>query len=304
MKTILLNKVDNVEVVINSDKVKASPGSKIAREYIKKGSPIRKFGVNIGIASKDIKKGSIVDHRVISELNSLSINTNSISISSTELPDHLLHFSGYLNADGSAGTRNYLCIATSVHCVSGICEHAIKVIKREILPKYENVDGVVLLKHNYGCGVAIDALDSEIPRRTLSNLMLNPNFGGYALLIGLGCEKLRHEMMLSSLSKNLGVAFNHDSLYIQSIEEKGFGAIVSEICEKADLALNNLNLRQRQRLPISKLVIGMQCGMEAMHFRAYRQIPCLVECLIFLLKRVERLCFLRIQSAWMPNLIL
>ena len=99
-------------------------------------------------------------------------------------------FEGFRNPDGSVGTKNVLAISTSVQCVAGTLQFAIKRIKAELLPKYPNVDDVVGLTHNYGCGVAINAPLAIVPIRTLQNLALNPNFGGEVMVVGLGCEKL------------------------------------------------------------------------------------------------------------------
>ena len=75
-------------------------------------------------------------------------------------------------------------------------EFALKRIKAELLPKYPNVDDVVVLTHAYGCGVAINAPAAVVPIRTLQNLANNPNFGGEVLVVGLGCEKLVPERLL------------------------------------------------------------------------------------------------------------
>ena len=56
-------------------------------------------------------------------------------------------FEGFRNADGSVGTRNILAITTTVQCVSGVVEHAVKRIKAELLPRYPNVDDVVGRAH-------------------------------------------------------------------------------------------------------------------------------------------------------------
>src|SRR4029450_1074729 len=72
-------------------------------------------------------------------------------------------FEGYRNADGSVGTRNILAITTTVQCVAGVVDFAVRRIKSELLPKYPNVDDVVGLEHSYGCGVAIDAPDAVAP---------------------------------------------------------------------------------------------------------------------------------------------
>ena len=52
------------------------------------------------------------------------------------------------------------------------------------------------LEHGYGCGVAIDAPDAVVPIRTLRNISLNPNFGGEVMVVSLGCEKLQPERLL------------------------------------------------------------------------------------------------------------
>ncbi len=262
MKSLLLDPIDTVEVVLASGDKTLTPGTKIARIKLSEGDPILKYGVTIGTASKDIEAGERVDHHVMTELRNPQITrTRSDQPELPALPAHLSNFQGYQNTDGSAATRNYLCIATSVHCVAGVAEHAVEKIRRDLLPRYPNVDGVVLLNHSYGCGVAIDAQEAHIPRRTLSNIMLNPNFGGYALFLGLGCEKLRHQMMIASLSDRTGPPkLDHDSIYFQEVDGLGFAAIISAICDKAELALARLNERQRAPIPISKLTIGMQCG--------------------------------------------
>jgi galactarate dehydratase len=87
-------------------------------------------------------------------------------------------------------------ITTTVQCVAGVVEHAVARIKAELLPRYPNVDDVVGLEHGYGCGVAIDAPDAQIPIRTLRNISKNPNFGGEILVVSLGCEKLQPERLL------------------------------------------------------------------------------------------------------------
>src|SRR2546430_16809013 len=72
-------------------------------------------------------------------------------------------FEGFRNTDGSAGTKNILGISSSVQCVKGTMEYAVKRIRNELLPKYPNVDDVVPLTHAYGCGVAITAPDAVVP---------------------------------------------------------------------------------------------------------------------------------------------
>lgn len=55
---------------------------------------------------------------------------------------------------------------------------------------------MVDLEDIYGCGVAIEAAEAEIPIRTLRNISFNPNFGGGTMVVSLGCEKLQPDRLL------------------------------------------------------------------------------------------------------------
>ncbi|WP_207302182.1 UxaA family hydrolase, partial [Klebsiella quasipneumoniae] len=132
-------------------------------------------------------------------------------------------FEGYRNTDGSVGTRNLLGITTSVHCVAGVVDYVVKIIERDLLPKYPNVDGVVALNHLYGCGVAINAPAAVIPIRTIHNLALNPNFGGEVMVVGLGCDKLPPERLLQGSEDVEPVAVDSASIIsLQDEQHVGF----------------------------------------------------------------------------------
>jgi galactarate dehydratase len=168
-------------------------------------------------------------------------------------------FEGFVNDDGSVGTKNILGITTTVQCVAATVDYAVKRIKAEILPRYPNVDDVIALTHNYGCGVAIDAPDAEIPIRTLRNLSLNPNLGGAPMVVSLGCEKLQPVRLLPSNT----LPILGDAPYVvrmQDEEHASFGDIVAAIMQLAEKRLAELNRRTRVTRPASDLVVGLQCG--------------------------------------------
>jgi galactarate dehydratase len=191
-------------------------------------------------------------------------------------------FEGYRNADGSVGTRNILGITTTVQCVAGVLEFAVKRIKAELLPHYPNVDDVVGLEHAYGCGVAIDAPDAIIPIRTLRHLSQNPNFGGELMVLSLGCEKLQPDRLFPPTNVAIhNVAVNEDMtratsqfdknstdpadasldvVCLQAEQHVGFMAMVDAILQSADKHLQRLNARRRETVPASALVVGVQCG--------------------------------------------
>src|SRR6202043_4293826 len=158
-------------------------------------------------------------------------------------------FDGFRNRDGSVGTKNILAISTSVQCVTGTLNYAVKKIRAELLPKYPNVDDVVGLTHNYGCGLAISAPLAVVPIRTLQNLALNPNFGGEVMVVGLGCEKLVPERLLPNEVADSVVRMQDEAF-------DGFGAIVDAIMKMADERLAVLNRRRRENCPASDLGVG------------------------------------------------
>src|SRR5258706_11433793 len=162
-------------------------------------------------------------------------------------------FEGFRNADGSVGTRNILAISTSVQCVAGTVEFALDRIRKELLPRYPNVDDVVAVTHAYGCGVAINAPDAMIPIRTLQNIARNPNFGGEVMVVGLGCEKLAPERLIPEGGPS----------HLTRLQDEGnqsFGDMVETIFKMADARLKVLNERKRETCPASDLTVGLQCG--------------------------------------------
>ncbi len=136
-----------------------------------------------------------------------------------------------------------------------------KIIERDLLPKYPNVDGVVGLNHLYGCGVAINAPAAVVPIRTIHNISLNPNFGGEVMVIGLGCEKLQPERLLTGTDDVQAIPVESASIVsLQDEKHVGFQSMVEDILQVAECHLQKLNQRQRETCPASELVVGMQCG--------------------------------------------
>jgi galactarate dehydratase len=237
-------------------------GHKVALRAIAQGEAILRYNVAIGYALRDIAPGQWVEESLVGmpparELDNLPI--------ATIRPDPLpplegYTFEGYRNPDGSVGTRNLLAISTTVQCVSGVVEFAVKRIREELLPRYPNVDGVVSLDHTYGCGVAIDATGAEIPIRTLRNIANNPNFGGRAMLVSLGCEKLQPGRLFPAGALPIRDVAGPDHVCLQDNAHVGFGAMIESIMDTAERHLRELDARRRETCPASDLVVGVQCG--------------------------------------------
>jgi len=264
---IKINPIDNVAIVVNSGglpegtvfacglelKEHVPQGHKVALTDLEQDGEILRYGEVIGYAAHTITKGSWIDESLVRmptppDLDELSIG-NKVPKPLPPLEGYT--FEGFRNTDGSAATKNILGISTSVQCVAGVLDYAVKRIKEEILPQYPNVEDVVALNHNYGCGVAIDAPEAIVPIRTLQNLATHPNFGGEIMVVGLGCEKLAPEKLIP----------DGDAATIVVLQEqRGFHQMVEKIMKEAEEQLKRLNSRKRVTCPISDLIVGMQCG--------------------------------------------
>lgn len=229
---------------------------KIALCDIPQGGAVIRYGVVLGYAVAPIGKGDWINEHMLElptppDLDSMQFSTNLV----TDLPEPPVStWEGYENPNGGpAGTRNILGISTTVQCVTGVLNVAVERMRRELLPKYPNVDDIVPINHAYGCGVAINAPEAKVPIRALRNLSKHPNFGGQLMVVGLGCEKFTVEMLCDEAD------ITPENVIILQ-EKKGFDDMVESLMEMADRKLAILNQRRRKELPLSDLLIGMQCG--------------------------------------------
>ncbi len=240
-------------------------GHKVALVDLPAGSPVRRYGVTIGHATQDIAAGSWVHERLLRMPPACALDDLPQATRCEPLPPlEGFTFEGFRNADGSVGTRNILAITQTVQCVAGVTAFAVQRIKRELLPRYPDVDDVVALEHGYGCGVAIDAPDAAVPIRTLRNISLNPNFGGEVMLVSLGCEKLQPERLMPpgtiALVDQRAADAGLDVVCLQDEQHVGFMAMVEAIVRQAQPHLERMNARSRETVPASELVVGVQCG--------------------------------------------
>jgi galactarate dehydratase len=257
---------------------------KVALQNIAAGSAVRRYGVIIGHALRELPAGSWVHERLLQMPPARSLDGLPLATAPRPAVEPLqgYTFEGYRNPDGSVGTRNLLAVTTTVQCVAGVLDVAVERIRRDLLPSYPHVDGVVALEHAYGCGVAIDAPEAIIPIRTVRHLARNPNFGGEVMVLSLGCEKLQPERLLppGSLplrvetaratpddtsgtathtpSANVDAAWSH--VRLQDSQHVGFESMIAAILATAETHLQRLNERRRITVPASELVVGVQCG--------------------------------------------
>ncbi len=150
-----------------------------------------------------------------------------------------MEFSGYRRKDGRVGVRNHVLVMSSVSCANGVVE----AIGRA-LPE------VIVITHSYGCGYGPE--DINVSLRTLSGILNNPNVGA-ALVVGLGCEVLTAGLLTQSVG--------HKPVKTLVIQESGGSAATTEKgIEIAKTYLHVLERQQREDVPVSELIVGLECG--------------------------------------------
>ena len=273
---IRVHERDNVAIIVNPEGLAAGThfpdglalaehipqAHKVALRDLDAGAPVVRYGQIIGKASRAIAAGSWARSELLElpappPLDDLPLATATPPLQ-PPLSGHT--FEGFRNTDGSVGTKNILGITTTVQCVAPTVDYAVERIKREILPRFPNVDDVVAITHTYGCGVAIDAPGAEIPISTLKHISTHPNLGGAPMVVSLGCEKLQPERLFRGQELGRLPVLESDPLVIRMQDEHGFGEVVSAILHAAEKRLQQLNQRHRTTLPASELVVGLQCG--------------------------------------------
>ena len=121
---------------------------------------------------------------------------------------------------------------------------------------FPNVDGIKFLKHDGGCGGIRQ--DSETLCKLLAGYICNPNVAG-ATILSLGCQNAQISMLQDAL-----LAINPNTTkpvyYLEqqrSLSERKF---IEEAVKHTFLGLIEANKITRKPAPLSKLVLGLECG--------------------------------------------
>jgi altronate hydrolase len=236
-------------------------GHRFAIRAIPAGEFVLQFGQPIG-TSLGIAEGEMVS------LENMSNDVPTVRYIPEDLhtaaPDYLPEaqrgtFMGFRRSDGRVGTRNYVLIVPTSMCASHEAQQIsmmseFTLYKRE---KYPNVDGVVAIPHNKGCGCQ-DGSTIEVMLRTLSNYADHPNVGG-VILMDLGCEKTNLAQVEKYLLKREKV-FNKPVAKIGIQESGGTMAAIERGMQEVERMLPEVNLATRERVSIGELVLGVKCG--------------------------------------------
>jgi altronate hydrolase len=236
-------------------------GNRFATTSIPAGDFVVQYGQPIG-TSLGIDEGDAVSHANMSDevpvrrdLPDDLHNAPPVYIS----PDEIATFLGFRRADGRVGTRNYILIVPTSMCSSHEAQQIATIAEFTLYKRdrYPNVDGVVAIPHNKGCGCP-DGSNVEILLRVLANYADHPNIGG-VVLIELGCEKTNLSVVEQHLHRRQQEI--KKPLVRIGVQDVGGTQAAIELGLKAvEAMLPAVNEAQRERCSMGDLVLGVKCG--------------------------------------------
>ncbi|HEY2962129.1 MAG TPA: UxaA family hydrolase [Pyrinomonadaceae bacterium] len=237
------------------------PGHRFATRDIPAGEFVLQFGQPIG-TSLGINSGEQITHANMS--NEVPIVRELPADLHTPPPNYLSEaeratFMGYRRRDGRVGTRNFVLIVPTSMCASHEAQQISTIAEFTLYnrEKFPNVDGIVAIPHNKGCGCQ-DGSTIDVMLRTLSNYADHPNVGG-VILIDLGCEKTNLSQVERYLLKR-EKSFDKPVAKIGIQEVGGTQAAIQKGLQEVERMLPEVNQIEREECSVSELVLGVKCG--------------------------------------------
>jgi len=237
------------------------PGHRFATRDIPAGEFVRQYGQPIG-TSLGIREGEYVSHDNMSDdvpvVRDLEEELHTPPPLYTPEAERAT-FMGFRRPDGRVGTRNFVLIVPTSMCASHEAQQISMIAEFTLYKKekFPNVDGVVAIPHNKGCGCQ-DGSTIEVMLRTLSNYADHPNVGG-VILMDLGCEKTNLARVEKYLLKR-EKSFNKPVAKIGIQDVGGTEAAIALGLKEVESMLPQVNETAREECSISELVLGVKCG--------------------------------------------
>ncbi len=265
---------------------------KFAIRDFAQGEDILMYGTVVGEATQAIPKGHAITLANIKhktreyELSAGNFEWNTPDVESWKNRTFL----GYKRADNQVGTANYwlvlpmvFCENTNVKLLQEAFENAlgfsqpnpyevqiknlISGLKSEKFTEtvsqnqskgeskiFENLDGISFLTHAMGCGGTRS--DAEALCALLAGYIHHPNVAG-ATVLSLGCQNAQVSILKEKLAQ---LNCQKQVVICEQQQEGTTEALISKAIQKTFEGLVEANKFKREPVPLSKLVIGLECG--------------------------------------------
>lgn len=273
---------------------------KFAMHELEAGDKIFMYGVLVGKAMQPIKKGeAITTANVKHEASAFSLGKRKTDWLAPDVSRwQKATFNGYHRANGQVGVANYWLFIPLVFCEnrninlireamtkalgydhsrsvdfdiqSLISKHkqgasADDLLSTEIVMTAEerqskrifpNIDGIKFLTHEGGCGGTRS--DAHTLCALFAGYVTHPNVAG-ATVLSLGCQNAEDKILLEEIRKR-DPEFNKPLFILEQQKSKSEREFISEAIKKTFIGLTEANKLERKPAPLSKLVVGLECG--------------------------------------------
>jgi Altronate dehydratase len=262
------------------------------------GADVIMYGIIVGKTMSPIPQGGAIGtHNVKHKAASFESRQSSFTWTPPDVSKFSARtFNGYHRQDGQVGTANYWLVVPLVFCenrnidtIKNAFEETLGFVKRDSYKQYvqqlvdayrdgdterilnikptleqqggsaqifRNIDGIKFLTHEGGCGGTRQ--DSEALCALIAGYIKNPNVAG-ATVLSLGCQNAQPEILRSKLE---AIRFNNSKpVYLLEQQKEGTEQeLLTNAIQKTFLALVEANKIERKPAPLSKLVVGLECG--------------------------------------------
>jgi altronate hydrolase len=271
---------------------------KFVQENLAPEGEIIMYGVLVGKATKAITAGGSINTQNVKHTSSSFAERNKAF--HWKAPDvsrwKQKTFSGYVRSDGQVGTANYWVVIPMVFCenrnvnaIRHAFEEALGFGKPDMYKSYvhelvdlyqqgkseaihshaftpdetqnhakifKNIDGIKFLTHEGGCGGTRQ--DSEALCALLAGYINNPNVAG-ATVLSLGCQNAQVDILTEKL-RQINPSFSKPLVILEQQKEGTEQALLAKAIQNTFLHLIEVNKQERTPAPLTKLVVGLECG--------------------------------------------
>ncbi len=263
------------------------------------GDPVLMYGVLVGKAVTDILEGEAITVKNLQhDANAFHDKEGSVAWQQPDVSRWKQRtFNGFHREDGQVGTRNYWLVIPMVFCENrnvGVIKTAFEkglgfapteVYNEQVTdlvnlyksgdldavknyrpesaaasakrnPVFPNIDGVKFLIHEGGCGGTRQ--DSDALCALLAGYIHHPNVAG-ATVLSLGCQHAQVSILQAALKK-LNPGFSKPVLVYEQQTSSSEFSMLSNAIKDTFLALVEANKLERKPAPLSRIVLGLECG--------------------------------------------
>jgi altronate hydrolase len=206
-------------------------------------------------------------------------------------------FDGYHREDGQVGTANYWIVIPLVFCenrnvdvirqafeeelgfaktdiyknyvhelvqlyqqgnVQALTSHNLKtdVISNGHSKLFKNIDGIKFLTHEGGCGGTRQ--DANALCALFAGYICNPNVAG-ATVLSLGCQNAQVDILKESITR-INPNLKKPVIILEQQKEGTEQQLLARAIRETFIALTEANKLERKPAPLTKLVVGLECG--------------------------------------------